>query len=142
MTSATGTRRSFGQKSGYTFVEVLLAVVVFSAGMVGVFRTLLVSLDRMSLLTNRMYANLLLENKISQMERSLRTVKSLPFELNPVEEIDVGGRVIAFRKKTDIQQLEDLSDIFSVTLSLSWEENGRNVSLSKSAYLANFEPLK
>ncbi len=134
-----GTEPQRRGQEGYTFVEVLLAVVIFSAGMVGVFRTLLVSMDRMSLLTNRMYANLVLENKISEMERSLRTHNSLPFELNPQEHVPVGPRTLVFNKRTDIRQLKNLNDIFAVTLTLSWQDSRKDVSLSKSAYLANFK---
>lgn len=116
-----------------------MAVVIFSAGMVGVFRTLLVSMDRMSLLTHRMYAHLVLDNKISEMERSLRAYDSLPFELNPREEVAVGSKTVTFDKATDIRQLKDLNDIFSVTLSLTWQERGKDVTISQSAYLANFK---
>lgn len=138
-TSPTGTKARRRRQRGYTFVEVLLAVAIFSAGMVGVFRTLVVSLDRLSLLTNRMYANLILENQISGMERALRTLGSLPFELNPQQEVQIGARTVIFQKTTDIRQLKELNDIFAVTLSLGWEERGKKVSLSKSAYLANFK---
>ncbi|MCA9394124.1 MAG: prepilin-type N-terminal cleavage/methylation domain-containing protein [Candidatus Omnitrophica bacterium] len=141
-TSRTGIKRRCAGRGGYTFVEVLIAVVIFSAGMVGVFRTLLVSVDRMSLLTNRMYAHLILDNRISEMERSLRAYNSLPFELQPQEEVTVGGKTVIFKKSTDIRQLKDLNDIFAVTLSLTWRERGRDVSLSQSAYLANFKTDK
>ncbi|MGE0269555.1 MAG: prepilin-type N-terminal cleavage/methylation domain-containing protein [Candidatus Omnitrophota bacterium] len=124
---------------GYTFVEVLLAVVIFSLGMVGIFRTLIVSMDRMSLLTTRLYANLILENQITNVERTLRNFNTIPFELNPKEVIDTGSGQVEFDKKSVIEQLPELNDILSIDLTLSWTEKGRLIQLTKSAYISNFK---
>jgi len=124
---------------GYTFVEVLLAVVIFSLSMVGIFRTLIVSMDRMSLLTNRLYANLILENQIINIERNLRSFNTLPFELDPKETVDVGLKQVVFEKKTLIEQLPELNDILSIQITLNWTEKGRHIQLTRSAYISNFK---
>lgn len=124
---------------GYTFVEVLLAVVIFSLGMVGIFRTLIVSMDRMSLLTNRLYANLILDNQIISIERTLRSFNTLPFELDPKETVDVGLKQVVFEKKTLIEQLPELNDILSIQITLNWIEKGRPIQLTRSAYISNFK---
>lgn len=144
MTLKTGNNDRFlarmtKKADGYTFVEVLLAVVIFSLGMVGIFRTLIVSMDRMGLLTTRLYANLALDNQIANFERTLRNFNSIPFELNPKEIIDTGSGQIEFDKKSVIEQLPELNDILSMDVTLSWSEKGRQMQLTKSAYISNFK---
>ncbi len=132
-------RSALKNNRGFTFVEVMLAVAILSAGIVGVFRSYLISLDRMTLLTNRLNATIVLDNQITSMERTLRAFNALPFELDPVEKVQVGAKLVEFNKQVDISQVAELQDIFELNLTLSWTEKGREVRLNRSAYLSNFK---
>ncbi len=120
----------------------MIAVVIFSFGIVGIFQTMIISLDRMSLLTSRLYADLVLENQIISIERTLRNFNTIPFELNPKEVVDTGSKEIIFDKKTVIEQLPELSGVLSVTVTLNWTEKGKEMQLDKSGYISNFKKEK
>ena len=125
--------------SGFTFIEVMVALAVLSFGIVMIFKTCIVSLDRLSYLTNRIYATTLLDNRIAIIERMLRVYKILPFELNRKEIINVGSKKIEFSQKMSLGEVEDFADVFKLDISLIWDEQNKEMRLSRSAYISDFE---
>lgn len=91
------------------------------------------------MLTNRLYATIVLDNQVTSIERTLREFNALPFELDPTEQVNVGPKVIDYQKTFNIEQLPELPNVFSLDLTLSWEEKGRTIRLTRSAYLSNFK---
>ena len=125
--------------SGFTFVEVMVALAVLSLGIVIIFKGFITSLDRLSYLTNRLYATTLLDNRITGIERMLRLYETLPFELNRKEKVNVGSREIEFRQRMSISEVDDFADVFELDLSLLWDSGDREMILSRSAYISDFE---
>ncbi|HBG62529.1 MAG TPA: hypothetical protein DDX37_11970 [Candidatus Omnitrophica bacterium] len=128
--------------SGFTFVEIMVALAVLSLGIVIIFKGFIVSLDRMNYLTNRLYATTLLDNRITAIERMLRVYETLPFELNRKEKLNVGAKEIEFRQRMNISEVEDFADVFELDLSLLWDSGGKEMILSRSAYISDFEYFK
>ncbi|MBU4333912.1 MAG: prepilin-type N-terminal cleavage/methylation domain-containing protein [Candidatus Omnitrophica bacterium] len=132
-------RRLCSSDSGFTFVEVMVALAVLSLGIVIIFKGFIVSLDRLSYLTNRLYATTLLDNRITAIERMLRVYETLPFDLNRKENINVGAKEIEFRQRMSISEVDDFADVFELDLSLLWDSGEKEMILSRSAYISDFE---
>ena len=124
------------QKKALTFIEVMVALVILTSGLVAIFRILITSLDQLNHLTNRLYASTILDNRIGEIERNLRVYKVLPIELQQAEVVDVGGKDVTFEQEMTISALDGFTDIFYLELTLKWKEANREVGMSRSAYLS------
>ena len=116
----------------------MLTLVVLTTGLVVILKSFVISLDQMNHLTNRLYATVLLENKISSIERKLRAEKTLPFELNPVDTISIGRKNLEIEQAINIGSVEDFVDVFKLDVRVSWKEGARDLHLTRSAYLSDF----
>ena len=96
----------------------------------------------MSYLRHRLYTNLIIDNRISQIEKTLKVYKALPFDLNYKEEVNVGNKVLQLKQKMSISEVDDYFDIFKLDISFSWQEGKREQELSRSAYLADFQYIE
>ncbi len=124
---------------GFTFVEVMVALAILSFGIVMIFKVFFVSLDHMSHITSRLYASTLLDNRIEAVERHLRTFNAFPFDLEEKEAIDTGTKEMEFVRNMTLSEVEDYFDIFQLDLSLKWMEGEKEINLSRSAYISNFQ---
>lgn len=126
--------------TGFTLIELLLTVLILSVSIVAIFQTLILSLDRIEYLTHHMHATTILDNRLVEIENMLRTYKSLPFELNHSETVDIGnGQVVRFKQIMDLKPVENYVDIFELNLTLSWEENDGPKHLSRAAFISDFD---
>lgn len=128
-----------GNNKGFTFIEVMVTLVIFSTGIVAVFQSYLISLDRINHITNRLYAGIYLDERLRTIERNLKVYQTLPFELDRTKEVDVGGKTLTYKHDLKISQVENFNDVFQLDLSYEWEENNRTVSLSRSIYISDFQ---
>ena len=113
----------------------MVTLTILSVGITMIFRSYIISLERMSYLTSRLYATNILDNRISEIERSLKVYNSLPFDLSPKKSIDIGGKEIFFKQDMNISAVENFVDLFQLELGLTWDEKDREVNLSRTSYL-------
>lgn len=125
-------------RSGLTLIELLLSLSIFAAGSVVIFRAFVLSLDRMTHVTTRIQANQILDNQIYDIERTLRAFKSLPLDVDQDTEIEVGGKTIQFQRSVSVGEVEDFIDIFSLNVSISWNESDRAIHLTRASYISDF----
>ena len=137
MISLTGSN-----KQGFTFVEVMVTLAIFSVGIVGVFQSYLISLDRINHLTNRLYVHVYLDEHLKTIERNLKVYQTLPFELDRTGKIDLGGKILNYSHNLSIAQVENFNDVFELKLTYTWNERGLARSLSRSTYISDFELAK
>lgn len=128
------------QSKGLTFIETMVALVILTSGLVAVFKIFISSIDQLNHLTNRLYATTVLDNRIVKIERDLRVFKILPYELDQAEKVDVGPKEVEFSQEMQLSAIDEFSDIFALDLTLKWKEANRNISMSRSIYLADFYP--
>ncbi|MFH2145108.1 MAG: prepilin-type N-terminal cleavage/methylation domain-containing protein, partial [Candidatus Omnitrophota bacterium] len=57
-----------GGKKGFTLIEVMIAVVILSVGIIVIYESFLISLDTLKLFFNRLNANLILTEKLWQTQ--------------------------------------------------------------------------
>jgi len=117
----------------------MVTIIILSVGITAIFRSLLVSIDHITHLTNRLYASTLLDNNIVLIERMLRTQKVLPFELEHTESVDTGVQMLEFNRQMKISEVDEFLDVFEIDLSYHWKEGHRQKQLSRSAYIADFD---
>lgn len=125
-------------QQGYTFFEVMVTLTILSLGLVGVFKVFFVSLDQLTHVNHRMYANIELDNRIRMLERTLKAYKILPIGMPKKPQVDVGHKILEFEEELNIKEIKDYLDIFQVDIALSWKERERSVRLSRSAYIVDY----
>lgn len=142
MTSKTGKSFRISTKTtnrnGLTFVEVMVAVVVLAVGITAVYRSYVLAIDRMDHLTKRVYATTMIDDRIMRLERFLRAQKAIPMDSDKKEAVDIDGKRLEFDQYVQIRAVDDLPNIFQVDLRLQWKENQREVTMRRSAYIADF----
>ena len=121
---------------GFTFVEVMVALVILSVGIVAILKSFIVSLDQLSYLTNRFYATTLLDNRVAQMERTLIAYNTLSLdELALTETVRVGSKKIDFKQQVTIEEVKNFPELFELNVTVSWKENNRDIKLARACYL-------
>ena len=132
--------RLFSQKNnscswGFTFVEVMVTLVILSTGLVVIFKTLFYSLDQIHSLTTRLYADVLIENRISEVERLLRIYNAVPMDLNHSQLMNIGTKEVNFKEQMSFQDVDGLPDVFHFDFSISWDEGNHPMKLNRTTYL-------
>ena len=115
----------------------MVTLAVLSVGIVFIYKSFLVSINQLEYLTQRLYATVLLDNQFSTIERNLKVYKALPMSLNDSFKIPIGPKVIAYKQGMNIREVEDYPDVFSLTLSLSWSERKRQMTLERTGFISD-----
>jgi len=126
---------------GFTFVEVMVTMVIFSLGIVTILKTFVVSLDQMSHLTTRLYANTLLDTQFSTIQKMLTQYSVLPMELEKSNEIQVGSRIVDFKETMSFTEVDDYLDVFELELKIKWNVGKKKYEISRIGYVSDFKPL-
>ena len=126
------------RSKGFTLIEILVALVVLSVGLVSVFRTFIASLNHLSHLTNRLYADNTLDNQFQILERKLRAYKALPVEIDEKHSINMGHKEFQVSQQMVLAAVEDFPDLFHLTLIFNWDEHGKEIKISRSGYISEF----
>ena len=120
----------------------MVTIVILSVGLTAVLKTYIISLDQITHLTNRLYANTVLDNRLVRMEQHMKLYQALPFEMGRKDKVVVGVKTITFVEKMDIKGVEDYPDVFHVDLSMHWVEGPRNIQIQRTAYVSDFRTFK
>ncbi len=129
------------KREGFSFIEVMATVVVLTSGIVFIYKAFFISLDYINHMTYRIYAVNLLNNRIATLERDLESENVLPVgNKEDIEKVTLGHKTVDFRYDRTFRNVEKLSNIYELTLGLSWREGSRDIRLSRSLYIANYKP--
>lgn len=121
--------------AGFTFVEVMLTLVILSAGITVIFRSFFYCLDQMHAMTHRLYANIILENRASEIERVLKVYNALPFDVNKKIDAVLGQDTVSAEERLHFRAFDEYPDLFELNISLSWKEGKKDMLLTRSSYL-------
>jgi len=111
------TSRIGNNKKGFTFIEVMVTLVVLSAGIVFVYKSFFLCADYLTRLSLRLDANQLLDNKISEIKRYVKDSRDLSFSRSGVLPI------VGFNHR------------YQLDVQLTWEERGVKRHLSRVSML-------
>ena len=127
---------------GFSFFEMMMTVMILSVGLVMVYKAFFLSLKYTKYLTHRLHGMILLDTKIAEIERSLLDHGQLPFsQSQQIEEARLDNKQIDYQYSINFHSVENLEGLFELDISLSWMEDGRTLSLSRSVYLSNNQPI-
>ncbi|MBI3306648.1 MAG: prepilin-type N-terminal cleavage/methylation domain-containing protein [Candidatus Omnitrophica bacterium] len=118
-------------QKGMSLFEVLLAVVILSAGLAFVHRSLLASVEGLKYAETRWEAQGVLAERMWEMQDYLDRMKKMPTLLE-AEAISLGNRKA--RYKVIQKTLSPANDFFEIKHRLAWKSQGKNKSIEKTAY--------
>ena len=147
MTSPTGSSRwvslphKFSSHNAYSFFEVMVALAIFTLGVVFIYKALFQSMNYVRHLNYRLYANMILDNRIQEIQRLVRANPQKFIKDNKESEtVAINGQPVQFNFFMDMQMIEGINDGFELTLQVDWMEGDRPVSLSRSTYITQYLP--
>ena len=119
---------------GFTLLEIMVTTAVLSFGLVMIYQAFFISLDTFDYYVNSLRAQLWIDERIWQLEDDFRRLRYFA----PVQ---TGGAVVIGNQNYTWNldySLFDSPYMYKVKLNLLWKQGKRKISLSRDAYLANF----
>ncbi|MBF0122848.1 MAG: hypothetical protein HQL21_05510 [Candidatus Omnitrophica bacterium] len=134
-------RPTLHRRRGLTFIEVMITAIVLAGGLVAIYRAFFIGLDQLDHLSYRLCAINLIEEKIAFVEKDFRSLKD--FDIGPLtESAVVNNRPVEFQYVISLQPVGTLLSVFHLDIALSWQEKGREMSISRSAYFSGISSFK
>ena len=129
--SATG-----NNSKGFTFVEVMVSLVVLCCGIVLIYKSFFLCADYLNNLTCRLYASSLIDEKIGDVAKSFAEwpAKDLDFGNNVVT-IDVNHKPVHFTYNIKLAPLSDVNSVWQLDVNLNWVDGPRTMHAERSAYM-------
>ncbi len=128
-------KSAIGNKA-FTFVEVMVALVVLCSGIVLIYKSFFLCADYLNNLTSRLYASSLIDEKIGDVSISFAEwpAKPLNFGDNSVV-LDVNHRHIQYTYDVNLAPLSDVKSIWKLDVKLSWIDGPRAMHMERSVYM-------
>ena len=130
-------RSAIGNNSkGFTFVEVMVSLVVLCCGIVLIYKSFFLCADYLNNLTCRLYASSLIDEKIGDITKSFAEwpAKDLDFGNNSVI-LDINHKSIRFTYDIKAAPLSDVNSVWQLDVNLAWVDGPRKMHASRSAYM-------
>ena len=143
MISSTGNglgsvfRRSRRRERGFSFVEVMVTMVVMSLGVVMIYKAFFTSLNFINHVTYRLVALSLLDKRIADTEWLLKSQGVISLTQGArTESVVIHNKPVDFHFQTDFRNVGMLKGVYELELSLSWREGERDITVSRAVYIA------
>ncbi len=128
-TSSTG-----NNSRGFTFVEVMVTLVILSAGIVFIYKTFFLCVDYLSRLTIRLYAGQLVEARIADLQRKAQASGGLGFERGPMSvRQEFNHKPVEFAFQIDLNPVHGFEDLYQMQVGVSWVDGGRGNNFKRLA---------
>ena len=134
MISLTG---KIGDK-GFSFLEVMVAVSVLAVGIVFIYKAFFTTIDYLTHLKIRLYANAALEQKVANIQYFFKLKGEIPDLRDEVDTAVVNNKTIPFAYATTLNSVDAMPNLVQMELTCSWPERNRNFKLARSMYLTKF----
>ncbi len=129
---------STGNKDrGFTFIEIMVALVILSAGIVMIYKSFFQCVDYLSYLTCRLYASQMIENKIADISRSYRESQDASFQRGATTEtVEINHKWVDFNYSINMAPLAGLDYIYRLKVTLAWYDGKHLMKLSRESLLS------
>lgn len=126
------------RQKGFSFLEVMVVVMILSGGLVLIYKSFFMALDYTNYLTARLQANILLDEKIAELNRRLLDQNQLVLVApSALDRVMIANRPIDFQYTLDFRAVKDWQGLFLLDITINWREGSRHVHLSRQVYLFN-----
>ena len=123
---------------GFSFIEVMVTLTVFSVGIVMIHKAMLHAIDIRQHLTNRLYASQLLEDHFMEAKDLFKKNGENPLHMNGlVIQSRLNKRTVPFQFSVNFKQLDQGRGFYRLDMTLSWPERNRTARIQRSAFLTD-----
>jgi len=129
-------------QDGFSFIEIMTTVAVLSLGILAVYQSFFKSLDYLNHMTYRLHALNILSNKIELVQKRLEVSGEIALNEPTPAIVSINGKTVEFQQDVQISDVHQLKNIYRLDVTLSWQESGRNITLSRSCYIYYDNPKK
>jgi len=129
-------KRESSNPKGFTFVEVMVSLVVLCCGIVLIYKSFFLCADYLSNLTCRLYASSLIDEKIGDVSESFADwpARDLDFGDSFVT-LDINHKPVRFSYDINLSPLGDVKSVWQLDVKLSWTDGPRSMHMQRSAYM-------
>jgi prepilin-type N-terminal cleavage/methylation domain-containing protein len=129
--SATG-----NNSRGFTFVEVMVSLVVLCCGIVLIYKSFFLCADYLNNLTCRLYASSLIDEKIGDIAESFADWPARDLSLGDSSvDLDINHKPVHYTYDINLAPLPDVKSVWQLDVKISWVDGPRNMHASRSAYM-------
>ena len=120
----------------------MVTVVVLTVGLLGVYKAFFLALDYTNHLTYRLHAMMLLDEKISTIERFFLDKTEIAFDRSEkIKTVQFDNKQVDFHYTTSFESVENVEGLFLLDVALSWLEGSHQIHLSRSVYISDYKLL-
>lgn len=123
---------------GFSFLEIMVAVGVLAVGISFIYKAFFTTIDYLTHLKIRLYANAALEQKIANVQYFFKLKGELPDLDKEVDTAIVNNKSVSFQYSVTTHMVDEMPNVVLMELSCFWPERNRTVKLARSMYLARF----
>lgn len=125
-----------GKNKGLTFVELLIALVILSAGIVTVYKSFLLSMDYLQNIETRIKANELIEKKVADLSFVYQISQGQDMQAGvPTETIQVRQRPIRYQYIIEYVPISVPQKLYRLHVTLSWQDRQRQLQIQRTVLL-------
>ena len=123
-------------QKGFTFIEVMVTLVVLSSGIVFIYRSFFLCADYLTRLSLRLDANQVLDNKISDIKCYVKDSHDLSFSRSGILSVlEFNHKQVQFFYQIDLVAVLGMEKLYRLDVRLSWEEHGVQRHLNRMSML-------
>ncbi len=124
------------KQDGFTFLELMVTVVVLSVGIVGVYRVFLSTLRYQNHVAYRLCAINLADDHLAEVSQQFRLGKAVPAQVALQEGVSIRNHDVIFSVQSLLSK-PGVSDAFKrVETVVSWWEGEHNYKILRSALVS------
>ncbi|MBF0216775.1 MAG: type II secretion system protein [Candidatus Omnitrophica bacterium] len=120
------------EKRGFTFFEVLVAVVILSAGIAVIFQSFFFSVSAVRYVSNRIEAGLFMDREIDQRKMS---IFGKSYVMSEIKETKVVGADTQFHLTVKMCPVPGSISLYEMDVSAAWIEGKKDMVLNRVSYL-------
>lgn len=124
------------QKSGFTFLEVMVTVVVLSVGIIAVYRVFLSTLKYRNHVAYRLCAMNLANAHLADVSEQFRLGKSVSLKIVFQEVISIHNHDVVFAVQSSFSTPGSSDLLKRVETTVGWREGERNYKILRSALIS------